>query len=152
MDRVHLPDCLPRRFVEKTKPENAVCPSSRIAARNSKFRHDLNALLIELNARPGAGLGYDFTLDTPVGELWISAMDSDVEPWLACMFRDKERAKFHVSDPLNPYSGKWNHMHSDLLFITQQLVSVMRIVPPVRFGAPDGHIEGSLDSGDSSNP
>lgn len=126
--------------------------SSRIAARNSKFRHDLNALLVELNARPGAGLGYDFTLDTPVGELWISAMDSDVEPWLACMFRDVERAKFHVAGPLNPYSGKWNHMHSDLVLIKQQLVNVMRIAPSVPCVMPNGNDNGSHQPGGSSDP
>ena len=126
--------------------------SSRIAACNSKFRHDLNALLVEVNAQPGAGLGYDFTLDTPVGDLWISAMDSDVEPWLACMFRDVERAKNHVAGPLNPYSGKWNHMHSDLVLIKQQLVNVMQIVPSTPCVAPSGHSKGLQHSGVAPNP
>ena len=79
-------------------------------------------------------------------------MDSDVEPWLAYMFRDVERAKFHVAGPLNHYSGKWNHMHSDLLLIKQQLDKVMQIAPSTPCVAPSGHFKSLQDSGVASNP
>ena len=102
--------------------------SSRAAARNQKFRQDVDALLIELGARAGADFGYSFTLTTPFGDLWIRAMDSEEEPWLACMFRDPDRAKSGVSGTLNPYSGKWNHMHSDLTLIRQNLIAVLNAV------------------------
>ena len=102
--------------------------SSRAFARNQKFRQDVDALLIELGARVGADLGYSFTLSTPFGDLWIRAMDSEEEPWLACMFRDPDRAKSGVFGSLNPYSGKWNHMHSDLTLIRQALVAVLNAV------------------------
>ena len=105
--------------------------SSRAFARNQKFRQDVDALLIELGARVGADLGYSFTLATPFGDLWIRAMDSKEEPWLACMFKDPDRAKSEVSGSLNPYSGKWNHMHSDLTLIRKELVAVLsaRVLP-----------------------
>lgn len=102
--------------------------SSRAIARNQKFRQDVDALLMELGARAGADHGYSFTLTTPFGDLWVRAMDSDEEPWLACMFRDPDRAKSGVSGALNPYSGKWNHMHSDLTLIRQKLVAVLNAV------------------------
>lgn len=102
--------------------------SSRAVARNQKFRQDVEALLIELGARAGAELGYNFTLITPFGDLWVRAMDSEEEPWLACMFRDPERARSAVSGALNPYSGKWNHMCSDLTLIRQKLVAVLNSV------------------------
>ena len=100
--------------------------AKRAAARNHQFRQDIKALLTGLGARPVCPeASYDFTLDTLAGELWLRAMDSDVEPWLGCRFRDAERARGRVSGALNPYSGKWNHMHSDVTLIRQRLMEIL---------------------------
>jgi hypothetical protein len=69
--------------------------------------------LIRLGAKPGGevpfgilGLPYDFVLETKCGLLGVSPYDN----WVACRFRDVERAKAGtVSGYFNPYSGKWNH-------------------------------------------
>ena len=94
------------------------------AAANPEFQQAIHTLLLQLGARQGAELGYDYTLATPVGDLWIRCADLNDKPWLACMFRDVERARFAVP-VINPYSGKWNHMHDDVAAIQQELRSLL---------------------------
>lgn len=53
--------------------------------------------------------GFKYHIETCIGTLVVTPYDN----WIACHFKDVEKAKQHISDDrLNKFSGKWNwHSH-----------------------------------------
>lgn len=69
------------------------------------FRDDAERYIRDLGAKDAPPNLSQFQLDTKLGILWISVQDG----WIACCFKDSERAKAaNLGDRLNTYSGKWN--------------------------------------------
>lgn len=78
-------------------------------ANQAWFKAEVAKRLTALGATRPDGYGYDYTVATAAGNLYVTAY----EDWIACRFEEPERAKAISDTRLNPYSGKWNH-HYDL--------------------------------------
>jgi hypothetical protein len=68
------------------------------------FKAEITRRLAALGATRNQG-GYEYAVATVAGNLYVTAYDD----WIACRFKEPERAKAIGDTRLNPYSGKWNH-------------------------------------------
>ena len=76
------------------------------------FKAEIGRRLEALGATRNRDRGYDYTLTTVAGNLYVTVYDD----WIACRFEEPERAKAISDTRLNPYSGKWNHHYDDAEF------------------------------------
>lgn len=87
--------------------------------------------LRELGVRDN-DIHYKFVIDTPLGDLFITVHDSDIENKskiysVYARFEDTERARKKTG--CNPYSGKWNfnfHVEDDPIETANRIIDRIR--------------------------